>query len=96
MHIQVRNSLRLPMESMATVLATTDDTLLWENRGIGLITLCRAQVGALGAGARLTLHKSYSGPAALLIQLLQARQQQMLQQGLENLKQLIEQQSHNP
>jgi len=94
MHIQVRNSLRLPMASIATVLPTTDDTLLWENRGAGLITVCRAQVCALGDGARLTLHKSYRGPAAMLLHILKGRQAQMLHQGLENLRQLIESGTH--
>ncbi len=94
MHVQVRNSLRLPMDSVATVLPTGDETLLWENRGMGLVTLCRAQVWAVDQGALFMLHKAYRGPAALLLRALKERQVAMLQQGLANLKQLIERDTH--
>jgi len=72
------------------VLPTSADTLLWENRGTGLVTVCRANVCALGDGARLTLHKSYRGPTVILLCVLKERQQQMLRQGLANLRQMIE------
>ncbi len=89
MHLQVRNSLRLPMDSIATVLPTSDGTLIWANRAMGLVTVCRASVCVLGNGAQLTLHKSYGGPTAILLRALKGRQQQMLRQGLENLRQRI-------
>ena len=92
MRLQVQNALRQTVTSRAYVYEATHDSLLWENQGPGLRTLCRAQIkGQAAGGARLTLHKRYRGAAVVLLRLLKARQAAMLGRGLGNLKQMIEQ-----
>lgn len=87
--IQVKNSLGQIMSSIATVKPSPPDQLVWENRGAGLVTRCTAQVDERAGRALFSMHKSYSGPTAVLMILLKARQKAMLQAGLENLKTLV-------
>lgn len=90
MQLQVQNSLRRTMTSVATVQWALDTRLIWENRIPGLITICRAEVCPIDGGARLTLSKTYRGGAVFLLRLLKKRQIHMLHQGLENLRRLVE------
>ncbi|CAN5853390.1 hypothetical protein BH10CHL1_BH10CHL1_23000 [soil metagenome] len=90
MQLQVQNSLRRTMTSVATVQPAPDNLLIWENRMPGLITICRAEVCPLDGGARLMLAKTYRGGAVMLLRLLKNRQVQMWHQGLENLQRLVE------
>ncbi|MCX6048210.1 MAG: SRPBCC family protein [Chloroflexi bacterium] len=90
MQLQVQNSLRRTMTSVATVRSAPAGLLIWENLVPGLRTVCHARVDLIDGGARFTLAKTYSGSAVILLRLLKKRQIQMLHQGLENLRRLVE------
>lgn len=58
----------------------------WENRALGLVTVCYAWAEATKTGSRFTLQKFYRGPLVPLVQLMKGRQQRMLNDALANLR----------
>lgn len=90
MAIQVKNSLAMTVGSTATIIASADEKLIWENHAPGLITVCHAWVEPVPAGCCFTLQKFYRGVAVPLVVLLKRRQQRLLQAGLVNLRQQLQ------